>query len=115
MNAAFVSYTAGMLTLATRSGVHLASIGESLRQVDFTGCLPGFRNFDVIVAAGAGQTGRELRRVEDDVRLGKAQAAARGSTAVARILAVFGGDIESVEPSAAGDDKTPTVEEASDD
>jgi hypothetical protein len=109
-NAAFVGYEAGVLTLAVRAERWLGPVRERVRDVDFTRVLEGFRNVEVIVA-GTGRTGREVRAVVDERRRVDARAAAQASDAVKRILATFGGELESVEPLAPAGGATDILEE----
>jgi hypothetical protein len=110
-DAAFVSYNGAVLTLGVRSPAKLNLIRETLRNADFTTCLPGFRNVDVIVDTSSGQTGREIKRAFDEKRREEAKIAAAESATVKRVLAMFGGEVESVEPSDAIDATAGTTDD----
>jgi hypothetical protein len=110
-NAAFLAYEGGLLSVAVRTERWLPPVRERLRDVDFTRFFVGFRNVEVVVD-GAGRTGREVRAVVDEKRRAEARAAADASAALRRVLATFGGELESVEPIARSGGPTDITEES---
>jgi hypothetical protein len=111
-NAAFGGFEGGTLTLVVRSEMWRTRVRERLQELDFTRMLPGFRRLEVRLG-DEGRTGREVRSEAEQRRLEAARAAVEGSPLVKRLLAAFGGKIESIEASALAEgDRSASSEES---
>ena len=94
----FRAYEQGVLRVAVRRDLWREKAAAILGEVELGRYLPAFTRLSIDVDGQGGRTGKEARSEAEEVARAGARAAAAASPALARILRMVAGELESVEP-----------------